>query len=244
MATYSIEFYPKSLARKVRVDVCIPSLNLQGCLKNKDDNYYQNLDKKYPLAIFLCGFGDNEKSWQANTRILALCEKRGIAACFVNGENGWYLNRGPILDYYSFLERDLPDFLYGNFRALDKNMPKIICGVSMGGYGALYHYLKNTSSYAACVALSPATKPDYIDETPYGTLRDLFLENKGKKLNIYLSIGENDFIIEASRQLDKFLKDNEIDASYKYVPNADHSWATWNDELFPVIHYLEKTVFH
>lgn len=244
MAHYSVEFYPKSLARKVKFDLVIPSLDLHGCLANKNDSYYQNLDKKYPLAIFLCGFGDNEKSWQINTRVVGLCEKRGIAACFINGENSWYLNRGPIADYYSFIERDLPDFLYGNFSALDPKMPKIICGVSMGGYGALYHYLKNVDSYSACVSLSPATKPDYLDESQYGTLRELFLQNKDKNLNIYLSIGEKDFIIDASRELDSFLEENGVNVKYKYIPEADHSWATWNKELFPIIEFLENKVFH
>mgnify|MGYP002522866922 CR=1 FL=1 len=244
MAHFSIEFYPKSLARKVRCDVVIPSLNLQGCLKNQDSEYYQNRKEKFPLVIFLCGFGDNEKSWQINTKIVSLCEKHHIAACFVNGENGWYLNRGPISDYYSFLERDLPDFLYGNFTSLSKDCPKVIAGVSMGGYGALYHYLKNPTSYSACIALSPATKPDFIDEGPYGTLRDLFLANKETELNIYLSIGEKDFIIEASRQLDQFLSDNHIPASYQFIPNADHSWTTWDAQLNNVIDFLNQSVFH
>lgn len=244
MATYSIEFYPKSLARRIKVDVVIPSLDLRGCLGNKDDMYYQNLQKKYPLVIFLCGFGDSEKSWQTNTSVISLCEKKGVAACFVNGENNWYLNRGPISDYDAFLERDLPDFLYGNFRMLSKDMPRVICGVSMGGYGALYHYLKNPDTYLACVSLSPATKPDFIDETPYGTLRDLFLQNKERKMNIYLSVGENDFIIEASRKLDEFLKDNGIGCRYRYLKGCDHSWATWSEEIHHVFDYLDESVFH
>lgn len=244
MAHYTVEFYPKSLARKIKVDLVIPSLDLHGCLNNQDDKYYRHLDKKYPLVIFLCGFGDNEKSWQINTRINTLCEQRGVAACFVNGENSWYLNRGPIADYYSFLERDLPDFLYGNFSSLSPDMPKIIAGVSMGGYGALYHYLKNVDSYTACVALSPATKPDYLDESEYGTLRELFLANKEKNLKIYLSVGEKDFIIAASSELDAFLRENRIGVAYRYIPNADHSWKTWNKELSSVIEFLEHNVFH
>lgn len=59
MATYSIDLCVKSLARKTKIELVIPSLNLQGCLKNNDDNYYQNSEKKYPLIIFLHGFGDD-----------------------------------------------------------------------------------------------------------------------------------------------------------------------------------------
>ena len=137
MAHFQIETFLKAVARKVNFDVVIPTLNLQGCLSNKDDNYYSNLDAKYPLAVFLHGFGDNEKGWQNNSQIIKLCEENKVAAVFVNGENKWYLNMGPIDDFYNLIERDLLDFLYGNFKCLDRDMPLAVCGVSMGGYGAL-----------------------------------------------------------------------------------------------------------
>ena len=110
----------------------------------------------------------------------------------------------------------------------------------MGGYGALYHYLKNTDKYAACVALSPAIRPDRLDETEIGTLKDLFLESKGKELNVYLSVGENDFIIENSREFNGFLVENNIGAEYKFIPGCDHSWYTWAQEIFEVFKYLEN----
>ena len=74
MALLTVDFHTKSLARRTKMDVFIPSLNLGGCLKNQDVNYYQNNNEKYPLVIFLHGFGDNEKAWQMNTQILKLCE--------------------------------------------------------------------------------------------------------------------------------------------------------------------------
>ena len=119
-------------------------------------------------------------------------------------------------------------------------MPLIIAGVSMGGYGALYHYLKNTDSYAAGVALSPAIRPDRLDESIFGTLRELFLENKGIEMNIYLSVGEADFIIDCSRQLDDFLTENKIGVNYKFIPGKDHSWYTWALEVFEVFEYLKN----
>ena len=68
MALLTVDFHTKSLARRTRMDVFIPSLNLGGCLKNRDVNYYQNNNETYPLIIFLHGFGDNEKAWQMNTQ--------------------------------------------------------------------------------------------------------------------------------------------------------------------------------
>lgn len=240
MALLTVDFHTKSLARRTRMDVFIPSLNLGGCLRNQDVNYYQNNKESYPLILFLHGFGDNEKAWQMNTQILKICEDKKIAACFINGENKWYLNMGPIENYDSLVEEEVLDFLYGNFSCLSKEKPLVIAGVSMGGYGALYHYLKNTQKYAACVALSPALKPDRLDESKFGTLKELFLQSKGKDLHVYLSVGECDFIIESSREFNKFLVENHIGVEYKFIPNRDHSWYTWAQEVFDAVEYLEN----
>ena len=242
MAKLTLEFHTKSLARRTRLDLVIPSLNLGGSLRNQDVNYYQNRTEKFPLIIFLHGFGDDEKAWQNNTQVIKLCEENKIAACFINGENKWYLNLGPIDNFYSLIEEEVTDFLYGNFTCLSKDMPLVIAGVSMGGYGALYHYLKNTDKYAACISLSPAIRPDRLDEAKYGYLRDLFLDNKGKNMNIYLSVGEQDFIVESSKQLNEFLIENEIGVEYKFIPNCDHSWSTWAQEVFKVFEYLKNKI--
>ena len=241
MARYSIDFYSKALLRKINIRVTIPSLNLQETLKNKDEQFYENRrDEKFPLIVALCGFGEDQVSWQTNTQIESLCEKHRCAAVYINGENKWYLNHGPLLDYYDLVERDVLDFVYGNFANLSREKPLIILGNSMGGYGALYHYLKNVDKYQACVALSPATKPDYLDESKYGTLKDLFLENKGKKMNVYLIFGEKYFIIDASHEFDEFLKENEVGVRYIFRPDYDHSWLMWKDEIFRVFDYLNK----
>jgi S-formylglutathione hydrolase FrmB len=73
-------------------------------------------------------------------------------------------------------------------------------------------------------------------------LRELFLQNKGKALNIYLSVGESDFIIDSSREFNQFLLENDLGVKYKFIPNKDHSWYTWAQEVFPVIEYLENKI--
>ena len=67
----------------------------------------------------------------------------------------------------------------------------------------------------------------------------LILKVKGKKLNCYISVGEKDFIIEASRKLNDHLKENEIDASYKFIPDFDHSWSLWREEIVEVFNILK-----
>ena len=105
MAKYSIEFNSKSLYRKVNIKVTIPSLGLKGSMTNPSD-YYQNNNKTYPLIIFLCGFGDDNNAWQTNTPIDRYLEENEYAAVYINGENKWYLNYGPLDNYYDFIENE------------------------------------------------------------------------------------------------------------------------------------------
>ena len=237
MGRFIVEFLPKSLLRKVEFSVYIPSLNLKDAMKSEEE-YYQKNNNKYPLMILLTGFGDSYRGWQNNTNIEELCDEYKVAACFIGGNNRWYLNHGPIDNWDDFINKDLPDYLYGTFNNLDRNLPIIIGGVSMGGYGALYHGLKYSDKYSACFALSPATKPDFVDESKYGTLKDWFLKRKDELLPIYLSIGGNDFIIKQSLEFNNWFIENNLNVRYKVVKNFDHSYKLWRNEIGNVFQYL------
>lgn len=238
MARFNVEILTKSLLRRVEFNVYIPSLSLQGAMKSEKD-YYKNSEKKYPLLIMLTGFSDSYRGWQANTHIEELCDKYQVAACFIGGDNRWYLDLGPLDNWYTFIESDLQDYLYGTFKNLDPSMPLVIGGVSMGGYGALYHSIKENAKYSAAFALSPAVKPDFLDESKFGTLRDLFLENKENLVPTYLSIGGDDFIIKQSLELDLWLQENNIGIRYKVCDGYDHSYKLWRVEIEHVFEFLK-----
>ena len=50
------------------------------------------------------------------------------------------------------------------------------------------------------------------------------------------------FIVESSKQLNEFLIENEIGVEYKFIPNCDHSWSTWAQEVFKVFEYLKNKI--
>lgn len=241
MASFDLEFYAKSLGRRVHVLLEIPSLDLGKTLRNENAQYYQQRNDKFPLLICLHGFGDNKEAWVRNTSIARLANTYGFAAAFVEAENGWYRNLGPLRGYEDFLEIDLPDFLYGNFSNLSAEAPLAIMGVSMGGYGALCHYLKYPGKYKAAIALSPAITSD-IPEEEGQSLKELFLTSKVPH-RIYLSIGDKDFILPQSKEFDVWLKENVPDVSYRYIPNKDHSWPTWDEQLPRIVCFLQSIGF-
>ncbi len=240
MARYNLRFLSKHLLRRTEVNLVIPSLDLHGAISQKDDAYYQSSTERFPLIIALSGFGDDNEAWIRNTEITALCDKYRVAVAMVSGENKWYLDVSPTDNWHSFISKELPDFLYGNFSKLDPSR-LMLAGVSMGGYGALYNGLKNPGNYKAILSLSPAIKPDgYIDEQKFGTLKDLFLAAKEQLPYIYLAIGNKDFIFEQSAAFDGWLQEHIPGVRYRVVEGYGHVWPLWAAELEKFLEALKN----
>ena len=232
MARFNVRFMSKALLRKTEVNVIIPSLDLHGALSNKNPQYYREGGKKYPLILLLSGFGDDGEGWILNSEISSLCDEYGVAAAMIGGENKWYLDFSATDNFHAYISEELPDFLYGNFALLDRHIKPVIGGVSMGGYGALYNLLKSPANYSAAMALSPAVKPDdIIDESKYGTLKELFSAANGKLPPLYLAVGDKDFIYRPSCEFNEWLKANVAGASYRFVEGYGHSWDLWRLEI-------------
>ncbi len=240
MARYNLRFLSKHLLRRTEVNLVIPSLDLHSAIAQKDENYYQNSTERFPLIIALSGFGDDNEAFIRNTDVVALCDKYRVAVAMISGENKWYLDTSPIDNWHSFISRELPDFLYGNFSKLDATK-QILAGVSMGGYGALYNGLKNPRQYCAIASLSPAIRPEnYIDEQKVGTLKELFTAAKDRLPPIYLVIGDKDFIFAQSTQFDSWLQENIPGVGYRIVPGYGHTWDLWAKELEAFLQELKE----
>ncbi len=240
MARYNLRFLSKYLLRRTEVNLIIPSLDLRGAISQKDDCYYQTNAERFPLIIAMSGFGDDNEAWIRHTDVVALCDKYRVAVAVIGGENKWYIDSSPIDSWHSFVSRELPDFLFGNFSKLDPGR-LMLAGVSMGGYGALYNGLRNPENYHAILSLSPALKPDgYIEEEKIGTLRELFLEAGDRLPYVHLAIGNQDFIFQQSAEFNDWLKENIPGVRYRIVDGYGHTWDLWAKELEEFLQELKS----
>ena len=82
----------------------------------------------------------------AYTSIERYAEERNIAVCTFSAENKYYLNSKDE-KFEDFLEEELPDYLLGNFPLSNRREDTYIAGLSMGGFGALYHALRLNEQY-------------------------------------------------------------------------------------------------
>lgn len=232
MARLVLEFQSKYLLRKSEIVLFVPSMNLGETIKEQSLTPYQDKQKKYPLMILLGGFGESKYAWESHSNIEDLAEKYGLCLAMIGGENKWYLNYSPIDAWESYINYELPDFLFGNFSCFNKQ--KYICGCSMGGYGALHNYLLYKDSYEGCIALSPATRPDNKElEQSLGTksLHELVADLKDDNTNVYLSIGTKDFIYKDSVLFNDYLLECNKGISYKFKEGFGHNWELWQQEI-------------
>lgn len=134
-----------------------------------------------PLLIYLSGLTCTPDNVTEKGFLHAHAARRGLALLFPDtsprgtdlpGEHDAY-DFGSAASFYidaatpsyrdhykmeSYLTRELPDLVFGEFPQLDKTRVSI-SGHSMGGHGALTLYLKNPGAYKSVSAWAPITNP-------------------------------------------------------------------------------------
>ena len=111
--------------------------------------------KTYPFLYLLHGYGDDNDSWiqKGTAAIIAdnYFHEKGVPMVIVmpNGLTAFY--QGP---YETFFYGNLMPAVEEKYHC---NGKRALAGLSMGGYGSLYHALKYPEKYTYSYAMSPAS---------------------------------------------------------------------------------------
>ena len=247
MAHIEINFISETLLRAVDVMLVLPSKTCMDCMMDKGqtlkDYYQKKANKKYPLLILLHGMANNYKTFDTYARVELFAEEHNMAVAMISGENKFYLNNKADC-FYDFIEYELKDYLYGNFPISPKRENNFIAGLSMGGFGALYHGLSNPKAYAAIGSFSGAIHIDGFKdmgfEPEFTPIKELALRNKADLPQLYVTCGEDDMLIEPNREFVKFLDDNKIPNYHETLPHYTHEWRFWDLELEKFLNWIPR----
>lgn len=145
------------------------SQEVKSDILNKGMNYsiflpksYNESNRSYPVLYLLHGRGGNHTSWVNSLEVNRITSK-----LIADGEIPEMIIIMPdgLLDTYYINNYDnsirWEDFFYEEFipnienkyRILNKREKRAIAGISMGGYGALYHAINHRDMFKACYAL-------------------------------------------------------------------------------------------
>lgn len=263
MAVFQVDYYSTSLARVTDFKVILPNDTFIETVK-KYAEYYRRPPK---TLFLLHGYSGCSKDWFSGSRIEELAGKYNIAVVMPSCNNSFYVDaKGTGRAYCRYVGKELVDYVRKTFGIADKREDTYIGGLSMGGYGALHVGLAFPDTFGKIVAFSPALLFDqiagmkegdnnnvadyYYYASIFGDLDKLKdspnnpeyqirkLKEEGKNIPpIFLSIGTEDFGIEASRKFDKFLKKENVPATYVEGPGG-HDWDFWNAHLEQAIKWL------
>lgn len=243
-------YISKCLERAVDVTFIIPSPSYPDAIGVTKDKYSLTPEAKYPVLYLLHGIGNNKEGWLGYTRAELYAEENNIAIVCISAENKFYTDRVGE-KWEEFIREELPQLACGYFPISGRREDTYIAGLSMGGYGAVFHALSAPEKYAACGSFSGAIEK--VDLTQcigsaekYDILSLLKRRaEEGAKLPLfYLSCGENDFIYDNSVRLEQAMTNLGVAHRWESVEGFTHEWRFWDMQLERFIKWLPRTDYY
>jgi len=220
-------------------------------LLNKEDKLYQDLtitsknmgkkmtysvwlpngydeNKTYPVLYLLHGYesgdqGHLDRCWveKGNARNIAknYVGNGGVPMIIVmpNGLSSFYMGT-----YEPYFEEELMPYVE---KAFGGNGKRAIAGLSMGGFGTLYHALKYPSKFTYAYAMSPATM---------GQMKELV--DAQSDLSVFppftMEVGNQDTTVDnnGTYELANYMKEKGIPVEY-IARDGIHYWDFWQECL-------------
>ena len=216
---FDLSMYSSSMGRNMTYSVYLPA----GYDK----------EKSYPIFFLLHGYEDTNQSathnrcWldKGNAAKIAddYMKTGGVPMVIVmpNGLDKFYVNDG----YEKYFEEELMPKVEADYKC---NGKRAIGGLSMGGFGTLYHSLKYPHKFTYAYAMSPAAKLDWgvvkIDPKDYIALQ----EDKSVFPSYTIEVGLQDITVNNndSKALYRTMEQNGIHCEW-IEREGTHDWPFW-----------------
>lgn len=222
----------------------------------------------FPVVYLLHGIGDDHTDWMRRTRIEAYVESLPLIvvmpttpwqSMYVDGVHG-----APAA---TAIAKELVDFVDSRFQTARDARFRAVCGLSMGGYGALHLALLYPERFGAAASHSGALhfgRPEHaprhaegpraewikrmnlvlLGDKP-GAPYDLFAlasaVPKEKRPALRIDCGIDDFLIEANRRFHEHLDAIGYAHEYAEHPGA-HTWDYWDEHVKDSIDFFVRTL--
>ncbi|MBU0711031.1 esterase family protein [bacterium] len=236
----------KALGSKPKAVVVVP------------DSYNQVKDY-FPVLYLLHGWSGSFQDWPDHIDLRPLSDRyQMIIVCPDGGYAGWYLD-SPIpkeSQYETYLSQEVIRYIDKHYRTVADSEGRFICGLSMGGHGAVRMLAKHPELYAAAgsmsgvLALTATGKKygivqligpseDYPERWAEYSCLNLVDTLAGLNKGLIVDCGIDDFTIDVNREMHKQLMELGIFHDYYERPGG-HSWDYWTNALEYHIIYFDK----
>ena len=261
MAYLQVNLMSERLMRTVNVNVILPAdkLVVPGSSAQPP--------RVFKTLYLLPGIFGSQYDWINGTNVQRWAEEKNLAVVMPAGENMFYLDQEDTHSLYGqFIGDELVRLTRRMFPLSDRREDTFICGLSMGGYGALRNGIKYADTFGCAAGLSAAnivegienrtdSAPMFFSTRRYaqavfgdvtkakGSDKDIvWLARQraasGKPLpRIYLACGADDMLLDTDRRLRDDLTACGMDVTWEEGPGS-HEWDFWNRYIKRVIDWL------
>ncbi|MCF0164641.1 MAG: esterase family protein [Bacteroidales bacterium] len=194
--------------------------------------------KKYPVLYLLHGMWSNNNEWvskglvdKTTDELVKKGEVPEIIVVTPDCRDCFYVDdyvQGQ--RYESFFHKDLMPFIEKNYPALTGKANTAVAGLSMGGYGSVYHAFMYPDKFCLCYSMSGAVEGMGTDKVP--SLKTIF-ETKGYTAEtadlpkLILECGtEDNMCFNANVNTHNYLESIKFPHSYITRPGI-HDWNFW-----------------
>lgn len=174
----SLKTESKTLHRSVEYSVYLPP-------------NYKSGKYKYPVIYLLHGFDGDETSWLERTMLAKIADSlisRGIIPEVViimpDGGNSYFINDYASKNKYEdFFIGEFISYIESKYRIQQNKNSRAVCGLSMGGFGAIILSMKHPEVFGYSIAYSAAVRtPDEFAALPQAKYDINFGDIYGKGL--------------------------------------------------------------
>jgi S-formylglutathione hydrolase FrmB len=220
------------------------------CVVIRPDLYKQR-SARFPVVYLLHGYGGNYNN--CITRIPMLKDYADtyseIIVCPDGGFSSWYFDSpvDPSYRYETHVAVEVVKYIDAHYKTFADKNHRAICGLSMGGHGALMLALHHPDVFGAAASTSGGmdlndsrNKFDIasrIGDTigHAGNWHDLSLVNMiakyaGTHVKVLFDCGDRDIFIESNRRLHRMMTELKIPHDYTERP-GEHNWDYWRNSI-------------
>ena len=179
--------------------------------------------KEYPFLYLLHGYGDDNNSWLDKGKARSIAKeyvtKGGTPMVIVmpDGLTSFYSG-----NWESYFHQELIPAVEKAFRCSGK---RAIAGLSMGGYGTLYHALNHPGLFLYAYAMSPAVM---------GDMKSLVDAQADKRIfpGFTVEVGNQDMVVDnaGAKDLADYMEGQGLHVEY-IARDGTHDWNFWQECL-------------
>ena len=247
MASIQLKLYSAALKTRTNVNVIIPTLLPEvqrSAEKGQVYADYYETHGDYPVLYLLHGTFGDEGDWQRFSRIEDYARMHNVAVVMPYAENSCYKDLQSGKNYETYITQELPKIIQWMFPVSKKREDTFICGLSMGGGGAIRLGLAHPDKFGYAIGMSSDIGGIQERTQNNGTYKNFLelaqkaSESPGESPKLYIACGTEDFTYQENENFHNYLDKIGYEHVFATRPGT-HNWDYWDIEIRNVLAWLK-----